>query len=319
MMVMIDSIIAEIEANSTFLVTTHEGPDGDAVGSSLALGNYLRRLGKDVTVYFKDTVPDLYAFLPLADSVVHAIPDRAFDVCFVLDVGEFRRAGDELVNFSQVGKFINIDHHLLCDRFGAINLVDAEAAATGILIHRIIKGAGHKLDYDTALCIYIAVITDTGSFRYSNANQEAFMVAGEMVAAGVDAWFVAERLYESQPRKRLELLALALATLTVSPRGNVASVTVLLEMYEKTGTNAELTDGFVNYPRSIRGVEVAVFFREIKPGFFKVGFRSKGKVNVSALAAEFGGGGHHNAAGCNITGHLEEVRQQVFSHLAKVM
>ena len=316
---MIDSIIAEIAANSTFLVTTHEGPDGDAVGSSLALGNYLRRLGKDVTVYFKDPVPDLYAFLPLSDNVVHAIPDRDFDVCFVLDVGEFRRAGEELAGFTRVGKFINIDHHLLCDRFGAINMIDAEAAATGVLIYRIIKGAGHDLDYDTALCIYTAVITDTGSFRYSNANQEAFMVAGDMVAAGVDAWFVSERLYESQPQKRLELLALALATLTVSPRGDVASITVLLDMYEKTGTDAEVTDGFVNYPRSIRGVEVAIFFREIKQGFFKVGFRSKGKVNVSALAAEFGGGGHHNAAGCNIAGPLEEIRRQVFSHLANAL
>jgi phosphoesterase RecJ-like protein len=319
MKVMIDSIVAIIATNSTFLVTTHEGPDGDAVGSSLALSTYLRRLGKDVTVYFKDPVPDLYAFLPLADSVVHAIPDRDFDVCFVLDVGEFRRAGNELVNFTKVGKFINIDHHLLCDRFGAINLVDAEAAATGILIRRIIKAAGHEIDYETALCIYTAVITDTGSFRYSNANQEAFAVAGEMVAAGVDAWFVAERLYESQPRKRLELLALALATLKISSRGEVASITVLLDMYEKTGTDAELTDGFVNYPRSIRGVEVAVFFREINPGLFKVGFRSKGKVNVSALAAEFGGGGHHNAAGCNISGPLEDVRRQVFSHLDKVL
>ena len=316
---MIDGIVAEIAAGATFLVTTHEGPDGDAVGSSLALGNYLRRLGKDVTVYFSDPVPELYLFLPLADSVVHRIPDRDFDICFVLDVGEFRRAGEELVNFTRVGKFINIDHHLLCDRFGAINLIDSEAAATGVLIHRIITAAGHEVDYDTALCIYTAVITDTGSFRYSNANQEAFTVAGELVARGVNAWSVAEKLYESQPRKRLELLALALATLVVSPRGDVASITVTLDMYEKTGTNAEITDGFVNYPRSIRGVEVAVFFREVKPGLYKAGFRSKGKVNVSALAAEFGGGGHHNAAGCTIAGRLEEVRQRIFAHLDTVL
>lgn len=316
---MIARIVAEIAANNSFLVSTHEGPDGDAVGSSLALAVYLRKLGKDVTVFFKDPVPDLYAFLPLADRVVHALPDRDFDICFVLDVGEFRRAGEELVSFTRVGKFINIDHHLLCDRFGAINLIDAEAAATGVLIHRIIKAAGHEPDYDTALCIYTAVITDTGSFRYSNANQEAFTVAGEMVARGVNAWYVAEKLYESQPRKRLELLALALATLAVSPRGDVASITVTLDMYEKTATNAELTDGFVNYPRSIRGVEVAVFFREIKPGLYKAGFRSKGKVDVSALAAAFGGGGHHNAAGCTIAGSLDDVRRQVFAHLADAL
>lgn len=316
---MLDRIVAEIADNSSFLVTTHESPDGDAVGSSLALGNYLRRLGKDVTVYLSDPLPDLYAFLPMADQVVHAIPPRSFDVCFVLDVGEFRRAGEELTRFAGIGKFINIDHHLRCEKFGAINLIDPEAAATGVLLYRIIKAAGHAVDHDTALGIYTAVITDTGSFRYSNANQEAFTIAGEMVACGVNAWSIAEKLYESQPQKRLELLALALATLTVSPRGDVAAITVTLDMYEKTCANSELTDGFVNYPRSIKGVEVAVFFRETKPGLFKVGFRSKGKVNVSALAAEFGGGGHHNAAGCVIPGQFEEVREKVFSHLAKAL
>jgi bifunctional oligoribonuclease and PAP phosphatase NrnA len=315
----IAEIVAEIAAHGSFLVTSHESPDGDAVGSVLALGNHLRRLGKDVTVYLRDPVPDLYAFLPTAPQVVHAIPDRPFDICFVLDVGEFRRAGDELVNFTRIGKFINIDHHLHCERFGAINLIDPDASATGALIYRIITAAGHEVDYDTAVCIYAAVITDTGSFRYSNANQEAFNIAGEMVARGVNAWTIAEKLYESQPQKRLELLALALATLTVSPRGDVASITVTLDMYEKTGADAELTDGFINYPRSIRGVEVALFFRETKAGEFKVGFRSKGKVNVSALAAELGGGGHHNAAGCTIAGTLDDVRDNVFAHLAKAL
>lgn len=316
---MLAEIAAEIDAHDSFLITTHEGPDGDAVGSALALGIYLRRLGKDVTVFLCDPVPDLYAFLPLADQVVHAIPERRFDVCFVLDVGEFRRAGEEMANCKRIGKFINVDHHLHCESFGAINLIDPEAAATGVLVYRIIKAAGHEVDYDAALCIYTAVITDTGSFRYSNANPEAFHVAGEMVARGVNAWFIAEKLYESQPQKRLELLALALATLTVSGRGDVASITVTLDMYQQTGTNSELTDGFVNYPRSIRGVEVAVFFREINSGLYKVGFRSKGMVDVSALSAEFGGGGHHNAAGCMIAGSLAEVSDKVFSHLAKVL
>lgn len=316
---MIEQIIAEIAACSSFLVTTHENPDGDAVGSSLALANYLRRLGKDVTVHYCDPVPDIYRFLPLADTVVPSIPNRDYDVCFVLDVGEFRRAGKELAGFKRIGKFINIDHHLSCEEFGALNLIDSEACATGALIYRIIAATGQEVDYDTALCIYTAVITDTGSFRYSNSNPEAFAIAGEMIARGVNAWFIAERLYESQPRQRLELLALSLATLEVSPRGDLAAIAVTLEMYEKTGTNAELTDGFVNYPRSIRGVEVAVFFREIEPGFYKVGFRSKGKVDVSSLAANFGGGGHHNAAGCNMTGTLDEVKQTIFARLQHVM
>lgn len=312
---MILKILAEIEAGNSFLITTHENPDGDAVGSTLALAHFLLAAGKDVTVYYCDPVPDNYRFLPLADTVVHSLPARSYDVCFVLDAGELKRAGEEICSFGGIGKFINIDHHPYGQQFGALNLVDPCASATGALIYRVIKAAGHSLDYALALCIYTAIVTDTGSFRYSNADPEAFRISSELVDLGINPWLVAEKLYESQPRQRLELLALALSTLTVSERGDFASVTVTLDMYEKTGTNAEFTDGFVNYPRSVRGVEVAVLFREVKHQVFKVGFRSKGKVNVSALAAAFGGGGHHNAAGCTVFGPLEEVRKNVFSYL----
>jgi bifunctional oligoribonuclease and PAP phosphatase NrnA len=312
---MIHKIIGEIEAHRSFLITTHENPDGDAIGSTMALGCFLRALGKDVTIYYCDPLPDNYLFLPLAGSVVQTIPDRFFDVCFVLDAGELKRAGEALVAFRGIGTMINIDHHPYGEQFGDINLVDPKASATGAIIYRIIRNAGHTLDYDTALCVYTAIVTDTGSFRYSNADPEAFRISGELVELGINPWFIAERLYESQPRKRLELLALSLATLSVSERGDFASVTVSLDMYEKTGAGADLTDGFVNYPRSIHGVEVAILFREVSSGVFKVGFRSKGKVNVSALAAAFGGGGHHNAAGCMVNGSIDEVKKTVYSHL----
>jgi phosphoesterase RecJ-like protein len=281
----------------------------------MALGCFLKMMGKDVTVYYCDPLPDNYLFLPLAEAVVQTIPDRFFDVCFVLDAGELKRAGEALVAFRGIGKMINIDHHPYGEPFGDLNLVDPKASATGAIIYRIIKHKGYAVDYNTALCVYTAIVTDTGSFRYSNADPEAFQITAELVEIGINPWFIAEKLYESQPRKRLELLALALPTLTVSKRGDFASVTVTLDMYEKTGAGAELTDGFVNYPRSIHGVEVAVLFREVRQGVFKVGFRSKGKVNVSALAAAFGGGGHHNAAGCVVNGSIDEVKRAVFSHL----
>lgn len=316
---MMKGIVDDIHANHSFLITAHENPDGDAVGSSLALANYLIRLGKDVTVYFCDRLPELYGYLPLSEMVVDQLPDRDFDVCFVLDVGEFRRAGEAITGCRRIGSFINIDHHLSCENFGTHNLIDSQAAATGVLISRIIKEAGGGIDYDTAICIYTAIITDTGGFRYSNSNREAFTIAGEMIDAGVNAWFVAEHLYESQPKKRLDLLALSLATLTVSAGGRCAAIDVTLDMLAATGTDAEVTDGFINYPRSIKGVEVALFFREIRPGFFKVGFRSKGKVNVAALAELFKGGGHHNAAGCSVTGTLDEVKRQVFHHLDQAL
>lgn len=316
----ITNIVNEINTNTSFLITTHEGPDGDAVGATLALASYLRAQGKnDVTVYYSDPLPDIFRFLPLADTVVSTIPDRAFDICFILDAGDLKRAGAEVAAFQKFGKIINIDHHPHGEQFGDLNLVDPGASATGALIYRIIKAAGQTVDLDTALCIYVAIVSDTGSFHYSNADSEAFQISGEMIATGINPWTVAEKLYESQPLKRLELLALALSTLSVSGNGEFASIAVTLDMYQKTGTTAELTDGFVNYPRSIEGVEVAVFFREAKPDVFKIGFRSKGKIDVSSLARAFGGGGHHNAAGCVIAGSLDDVKKTVYSYLEQAI
>lgn len=281
----------------------------------MALASFLRARGKDVTIFYADPLPQTFQFLPLADSVVYSIPDRAFDICFVLDAGDLKRAGAEVASFQKFGKIINIDHHPYGEQFGDLNYVDPSASATGAIIYRIMQAAGYAIDTDTALCVYVAIVTDTGCFRYSNADPEAFQISSELVAQGINTWSVAEKLYESQPLKRLELLALALATLSVSKTGEFASISVTLDMYQKTGATAELTDGFVNYPRSIHGVEVSVFFREIKPDVFKVGFRSKGKVNVSSLAIAFGGGGHHNAAGCTLFGSLEEVKETIYSFL----
>ena len=316
---MLKKINELIATGSSFLITTHESPDGDAIGSALALANYLLEIGKDVTVHICDPVPEVYRFLPLADVVTTSLPDCHYDLCFVLDAGEFRRAGKQIAACRRIGSFINIDHHKTCENFGVVNLIDPQAAATGVLIHRLINAAGGSISLATATCIYVALITDTGSFRYSNANPEAFAVAGEMIEKGVNAWDISSRLYESQPRARIELLSLALATLAFSECGRFASLTVTLDMYEKTGTDAELTDGFINYPRSVRGVEVAIFFRELSEKSFKVGFRSKGAVDVSRLAEGSGGGGHHNAAGCIVDGSIETVREQVFSHIKALL
>jgi len=314
----IAAIVAEIEKSSSFLITSHESPDPDAIGSSLALANYLASRGKEVTVYLSDPVPENCRFLPMADRVLHELPERDFEVCFVLDVGEFRRAGKAITECRRIARFVNVDHHLGCENFGVHNLIDPKACATAALVYRIIRGAGHEVDYPTALCIYTAILSDTGSFHYSNSDPEAFAIAGEMVAKGVNAWDVNEQLYESEPRRRLALLALALSDLTVSPSGEYASVTVTLDMYRQTGAGAEDTDRFINYPRSISGVEVALMFRQIEEGLYKVGFRSKGKVDVAAVSASFGGGGHHNAAGCTIRGTLAEVKAQVFERLEQM-
>lgn len=315
---MIDQILQLVEGSQTFLIASHESPDGDAAGSTLALANALREMGKDVVAYNRDRVPLDYAFLPGYATVTSELdPAQTFDAGFVLDAGELRRAGNWIRERCRT--LVNIDHHPYSEDFGDIYYVDTQASATGVLIYRILQAAGHKVSAEVAVCIYTAILSDTGSFRYSNANPEAFHVAGEMLALGVDPWSIASGLYESQELERLRLLALSLATLRISGCGQYASLAVTLDMYAQAGAHEEHTDRFINYPRSIRGVEVAIFFRQLSDDRYKVGFRSKGTVDVGALARAMNGGGHHNAAGAEVPGSLETVQEWVFERVAELL
>jgi phosphoesterase RecJ-like protein len=315
---MIEQLLQLIERSQTFFIAAHEGPDGDAIGSTLALTNALREMGKDVVAYNRDRAPLEYEFLPGYETVVNQIDDsQVFDVGFVLDAGELERAGGWIRERCQ--KLVNIDHHPYSENFGDIYYVDIQACATGVLIYRLLQAAGHPISKDVATCIYTTILSDSGSFRYSNANPEAFQIAGEMVGLGVDPWSIASGLYESQEFVRLRLLALALPTLRVSDCGLYASIAVSLEMYEQANANAEATDRFINYPRSIRDVEVAIFFRQTNTHSFKVGFRSKGNVDVGALARAMNGGGHHNAAGATVDGTLDSVQGWVFDRVSELL
>jgi len=315
---MIEQILQLIDRSQTILVASHESPDGDAIGSTLALTIALREMGKDVVAYNHDQAPHEYTFLPGYDTVVNDLDEsQFFDVGFVLDAGELNRAGSWIRERCQT--LVNIDHHPYSEDFGDIYYVDIEACATGVLLYRLLQAAGHQVSIDVATCIYTAILSDTGSFRYSNANPEAFHVAGQMVAVGVDPWSIASGLYESQEEGRLRLLALALPTLRVSACGLYASIAVTLDMYAAAGAIDNFTDRFINYPRSIRGVEVAIFFRQLTKDSFKVGFRSMGKVDVGALARAMNGGGHHNAAGATVEGSLESVQEWVYGRVAELI
>lgn len=310
---MIQSIIQQIEEGQTFLVAAHSSPDGDAIGSTLGLALALRRMGKDVVAFNADGVPDTFAFLPGASDLVRSVDaDRSFDVAFILDAGDLSRVG--LPVEEMCSTLINIDHHPHSD-FGDICYLDTKASATGAMIHRILRAMDFDMQLDVAEPLYTAILSDTGSFRYSNADREAFSIAGELVELGIDTWEIASRLYESQPQQRMKLLALVLATLDISTCGKFASVSMTTEMLDAAGARAEDTDGFVNYPRAIRGVEVAIFFRQISDQQTKVGFRSRGLVNVGEFARELGGGGHHNAAGVVVDGGFEQIRARVVSLL----
>lgn len=312
----LNKIVQQVVKAQRFLVCSHESPDGDAIGSTLGLTLGLQRLGKEVVAYNVDGVPEILKFLPGSQSLVTELrADAAFDVIFVLDAGDLSRAACRPAE--QGTMLINLDHHP-GSNFGHLCYLDTSAAATAVLVYRLLCACGLKLDLEVATALYTGLLSDTGSFRYANSNPEAFRVAAELVGLGINTWTIASALYESQPRERMQLLAQVLPTLYVAPSGQYASVFMTLDMLEKAGAAPEHTDGFVNYPRAISGVEVAVFFRQVDASTIKVGFRSRGNIDVGQLSKNLGGGGHKNAAGAFVEGSLDQVAPRVY-HLLEAL
>jgi bifunctional oligoribonuclease and PAP phosphatase NrnA len=313
------AICRALREKDRFLVACHENPEGDAIGSELALALALRKMGKTATVLNADPVPGNLLFLPGADTVVFDEDGSKYDVAIVVDCGSPERTGRAGQELRKCPLLVNIDHHRTNGDRGELSLVDPDAAATGLLIHRILSAMGYEIGLDVATNIYVAVLTDTGSFHYGSSSPEAFEVAGEMVRRGVDPWAVAEQVYETQSARRLRLLGRVLDSLEVATDGRVACITTMRKDLREFASGKDALEGFINYPRSIVGVEVAVSFREEEGGVFRVSFRSKGRVDVSAVAARFGGGGHRNAAGCTVPGTLADVKKRVLEALAAVL
>lgn len=311
------------------LVVSHTSPDGDAVGSIVSMGLVLEALGKEVALYNRDPVPYNYHFLAGAERIVHDLPATPVDLVVVLDCGEAHRVGEAFEDWlgaqkaSAQGagvKVVVVDHHKTFDpNFADLYVQEVSAAAAGELVWHIGAATSVPLTRAIAEALYCCLMTDTGSFRYSNTSRTTFRIAGELVAAGVEPWRMTSEIYESQPRERLELLGMVLETLELSGCGRLAFIRVEHRMLDALGVEVDLTDGFINYARSIRGVEVATQLREVGAQDWRVSFRSRGKVDVSALAAKFGGGGHHNAAGCSIAGTSDEIVARLSQALVELL
>lgn len=313
-------ISEEILKHQRFVVTTHVEPDGDAVGSALAVFHALQSLGKDVVVCLADSVPPLYRFLPGSYEIQRKVPLEFLPECvMVLDCSELRRAGD-IINQVDLRSVVlmNIDHHNSNTHFGDLNLVE-ESAATGELIYNIIKGLGISISQEMGICIYTAILTDTGGFRYRNTTRQSLQIAAEIVGLGVNPGEIAEKACESYPVERFQILGKALQNLRVGCGGKVADFFVSRSMFNGNGISPSIVEGFVNYPREINGVLVSVFFREKGDNEYRVSLRSKGDADVSAVAQLFGGGGHRNAAGCLVEGNFEAVREQVLRRICEVI
>ena len=313
----IERLALQFSAGRSVVLSTHINADGDGCGSEAALARILTARGMNVTIVNPTPWPDTYQFL-LGDDVVDATASgpsalRRADLLIVLDISDVKRLGvlADTVRRLKVPKLV-IDHHVPSDEPpGDEILSDTSACATGELIFDLAMTLGAEITPEVAVALYVALLTDTGGFRFSNTSARCLAVAAQLLAAGVEPEEMYRRLYASHPIGRLHLLRDALATLEVDPAYGISWISVAAGAAEEYGLKAEDLDGLAEHPRSVGGTRLAIFFRDLGHGKIKVSFRSTGSVDVNAFARQFGGGGHARASGALVPGTIDEVRHTV--------
>mgnify|MGYP006196292149 CR=1 FL=1 len=318
-----EDLLRKIRSGHRFLLTSHKNPDGDSIGSALGLARIVRTLGKGAVIWFRDAPPSLYQALPGAERI-HAgteppagWPDK-FDATIVLECPSLDRTGLE----QALGErpIVNVDHHLGNQLYGEVNWVDSSAPAVGEMVYRLARGLKLEIDEATATCLYLTLVTDTGGFRFANSTPEAFEAAAALVREGASPEQVSLWLHESQPEAVLRLLGQMLASLEIHDGGRIATVELTPEMFERAGAGVGDSEGLVDYPRSIAGVEAVALLRHQQDGSLKLSLRSRGEVDVERVARHYGGGGHKNAAGCVVDeGEPAEIRRQVVEELREAL
>jgi len=311
---MLNQVLKEIEQRQRFVLTSHARPDGDAVGSVLACGEVLRKLGKQVEVVLHDGVPTIYRPLPFADAVkqVDSVNGK-YEAAIVLECDSVQRTR---IAGLEHHFLISIDHHATGKPFANVNWIEPSACATAEMIFWLAQQAGVKITPEIATCLYTAVLTDTGSFCFIGTTERTFALAQELVRAGADPARIAQNVYFSNTTSKMRLLGLALSTLKRDK--GLAWMYVTNEQMNTVEAREEDCEGLVNYALAIEGVEVAVFFRELEAQRWRISVRSKGAIDVAEVATTFGGGGHFCASGFSMEGTLADVTERVTAHLRMV-
>lgn len=312
-------VIKVIDSHKKFLIVSHAHPDGDGIGSTLALGLVLKKKGKEVLMYNQDGVPHSLDFLAGADQLVKSIPKgEKFDATIMVDCAQPERAGRDFPPVEKRGVLVCIDHHTTFSDAADVVCQDEGASSTGEVVHNILKMMGAEINADIATHILTTIIVDTGFFRYSNTSSHALSIASELVAHGANTWLICRNMEERNPPEQLKLLGSVLESVEYKCGGKAAIISLTAQMLKWAGADISVAEDFINYPRSIKGVEVAVLIREKNEKEFKISFRSKEYIDVAALAGEYGGGGHKHAAGCTLNGSYGDVKQKVITALEKV-
>jgi len=313
------AILEAIGAGERFLVCSHSRPDGDAIGSMLAMGMLLRQMGRHVDLAAADRIPAVYRGLPGAGEIRTAMRVHGpYDAVILLECDSVERT--RLRGLERMFH-INIDHHASGKMFGELNWIDRDACSVGELVHRLVLAAGCTVTAEMATCLYVTLLTDTGGFCYGGIRASTFTLAGELTAAGADPVRIARDVYFANPFSKMLLLGRALSTLrrTSHDGGALAWLWVTHEDMVATGSAEEDCEGVVNYALSTAGVEAAVFLRELPEGRIRLSLRGKGKVNVAAISERLGGGGHENAAGCTLDGPMERATKEILAALCHEM
>ena len=308
-------ILTTIEQHRSFLVTGHERPDGDAIGSTLALWHLLRQLEKEVECVFASGIPKRYAFLPGAASVTIQPTLAPPAVAIVADCDGVHRADVPPEVLEQAQQVIDIDHHGTNPAFGDVAYVDTSACAVGEMIYRVVSAARARIDTDMATCLYCAIAADTGFFRFRNTTRAALAVCAELVDAGADPHFIARHAAELQPMSSVVLLGRALASIQAIADGAVVTARLLPEDFAAAGAEPAETEGIIDRLKCIEGVRVAALLRDEGRREIRVSLRSATGVDVASVARKFGGGGHEAAAGCTIRGTMADAHAAVVSEL----
>jgi phosphoesterase RecJ-like protein len=314
----LSAIADEIRKSRTIAVLSHVRPDGDAIGSQLALALSLSKLGKTVSAWNEDGLPEAFSFLKKADLVVAPPADaRVFDLVIALDTATRDRLGTSLGAIKQASSWINIDHHTSNPRYGDLNYLDLTAPATGQIVFDLIQDQGYPLDLEIAEALFVAISTDTGSFRYRNTSAHTFEVVAELVRQGVDVAHISHYLYESQPKRRVLLLHELLQSARFYANDQIGTMALTLETKKQLGIQPADTDGLIDVVRSIDTVVVAILFEELENSRVRVSMRSKdAKIDVNQICGQFGGGGHPLAAGARIRGSLNDVEKLIANRVS---
>ncbi|MBT3181973.1 MAG: bifunctional oligoribonuclease/PAP phosphatase NrnA [Deltaproteobacteria bacterium] len=312
-----DSFVDRVKESKSFIIGSHYNPDGDGIGSTLALGIALGRMGKSVVMYNRDGVPFNLKFLKNYEQFVTDIDvNVSYDMMIMVDCAQKNRVSDDFANLKNIGNTICIDHHDLEGVEADLLLIDKNAASTGEVVLHLLEHAGVEICSEIAQAIYTTLVVDTGFFKYSNTSSDVLKIAGQLVEAGASPWTVARELDESKPFAAMRLLSYALESMEVSMNGQYCTMDLTLDMLKRSGALMEHSEEFATYPRSVLGVEVAALFREVEDGAVKISLRSKDVVDVAKIAKSFGGGGHAHAAGFRVRLSLQEAKDKVASAIS---